>query len=361
MTDYPQIERVYFPALDIFRIFAFGLVALNHMIVIEAKYAGDTLLFPEMIFGISGVDLFFILSGFMMGRLFLIQPDASRPKPQKFILDRISRIYPLYWLITVMLTLLLLIAPNMVFSAREYEPDIIPSLFLWPTDAMPLHLVGWTLEHMMFFYIVTMLILMLKRRWLAPSLLIWASVTIALYHTPFHRINPVTELISHPYSLEYISAMAVALLPITGKRLASALLILSAILIAIPVIWFGTQGIDIRTIPPLHRVLAVTPGGLLMIYALSAWRGKNPSNKWISLAGFARAGFALYLTHVLVLSLLGRIWAKFANPNSLWDNFVILPLMFAACFMIAMITERYFESPVAKLIRGLDMRRPAWR
>ena len=96
-------QRAYLPGLDAFRIIAFGLVTVHHYISIEAKYAGDTLLSPQLTYGISGVDLFFVLSGYMMTRLYLDRSDDRRPGPVQFIIDRFARLYPVYWAVTAAL------------------------------------------------------------------------------------------------------------------------------------------------------------------------------------------------------------------------------------------------------------------
>ena len=54
--------------------------------------------FPVYIrFGEHGVDLFFVISGFIMSSL----TAARKTTPSSFIIDRLTRIVPVYWLVTL--------------------------------------------------------------------------------------------------------------------------------------------------------------------------------------------------------------------------------------------------------------------
>jgi peptidoglycan/LPS O-acetylase OafA/YrhL len=77
-------------------IAALGVVAF-HSLSIEQKYSnGDSLLPDFFRLGQSGVDLFFVISGFVMVTVtkerFKINGESMR-----FLWGRLSRIYPTYW------------------------------------------------------------------------------------------------------------------------------------------------------------------------------------------------------------------------------------------------------------------------
>lgn len=344
--------RAYRPALDGLRIVAFGLVALYHLTTIEARYGDGSLLSPRLLLGVSGVDIFFVLSGFMMGQLFIGQSATRRPTPLRFLIDRASRLFPLYWAVSLALLAVWLIQPDLVFGSRSETPDLIRSFLLWPANTPPLHAVGWTLVHLAFFYLVSAALLALPRRWLWPALGIWAGFTLVLYAVGAGQWTAETRLISHPLGLEYILGLALALLPAPSPVRARLLAILAGIIMLIVAVGAALIDQDLRGLAPLQRVALLAPGPALLIYALNAWTHSQPSSRWFSLAGVARAGFALYLTHILVMSVIGRIWSPFALPGLL-DNMLMIPVMLIASLVAAMLTERLFETPLAKLIRQI--------
>jgi len=352
----PKKTSHYYPGLDVFRVLAFVIVTVTHLIQVEAKYAGDTLLFPQMAYGINGVDLFFVLSGYMMGRLYINRPDEHRPAPGRYIVDRISRIYPVYWAVTAILVLVNIVRPGSVFSRREDAPDLLASITLWPTDAYPLHLMAWALENMMYFYLVVVIILFLPRRYLVPSLAVWTGIILAIYYSSLWRSSEEMKLIGHPLTLEFIVGILAALLPRPPKSWAKIMIFVSILILAIPIVWFAQEGVNIRSLKPMPRVLILTPPIVLMVYGLGAWVQDRPSEKWFSLPGMARGGFALFLTHILTLSVIGLIWHRFAMPGP-WDNLIMLPLMVVASMIAAMFVERYFETPIANFIRGTYRKR----
>ncbi|RYE36510.1 MAG: acyltransferase, partial [Hyphomicrobiales bacterium] len=101
--------------------------------------------------GEAGVDLFFLLSGFLM---IAISDETSRPV--SFLKDRIGRIVPTYWIATSVLLCAglcglfpqLAIAPVHVAMSYLFLPSAHPITGM----AWPLLIPGWTLNYEMFFY-----------------------------------------------------------------------------------------------------------------------------------------------------------------------------------------------------------------
>lgn len=121
-----QVAKGRIPELDGVRGIAIAMVVLHH-------YFGQTIqpdtpltLFLRNIFfsGWSGVDLFFVLSGFLIGGILL---DA-RGSPRyfgTFYARRVARIFPLYYGVLLLYVLLPLCFPSM----PKYFRDGIPVVF----------------------------------------------------------------------------------------------------------------------------------------------------------------------------------------------------------------------------------------
>jgi peptidoglycan/LPS O-acetylase OafA/YrhL len=84
----------------------------------------------EVGFGEFGVDIFFVLSGFVIS--IVVQRNKSI---LGFAIDRVSRIFPLYWLLTLFLFVLISYAPHLVHETTAASANLshlLQSLFFVP-------------------------------------------------------------------------------------------------------------------------------------------------------------------------------------------------------------------------------------
>ena len=136
--------------------------------------------FAGLPFGAAGVDIFFVISGFIMW----VTTASERITPASFMMNRIIRIVPLYWAMT-----LLLYGSWLIFR----DPAIVPSLwnlvrsllfipFVSPRtgEIQPLLIAGWTLNFEMFFYAVFACALLVARRYRALIVCIVLGTLVAL-------------------------------------------------------------------------------------------------------------------------------------------------------------------------------------
>src|ERR1700733_8304140 len=106
---------------------------------------------PDFFLGAVGVDLFFVISGFIM--VYVSEPlFGQKSSPTTFFVRRVVRIVPLYWMITVAILIgghSLGLRPNTTWL------NIVGSFMFIPTThadgtTEPVLLVGWTLNYEMF-------------------------------------------------------------------------------------------------------------------------------------------------------------------------------------------------------------------
>jgi len=102
--------------------------------------------------GACGVDIFFVISGFVM-----VYTQSHRPKsPLQFFGNRVARIAPTYWAITTLMLLIFVVHPA-TFQSVQFSAGRALRSFLFvsvPFDGGPLVYVGWTLEYEMLFYVI---------------------------------------------------------------------------------------------------------------------------------------------------------------------------------------------------------------
>ena len=122
-------------------------------------------------FGAEGVDLFFVISGFIM--LYVIENNPNK-SAFEFFADRYFRIAPMYYLSTFIIVLL-------GFVDIKSIHQVIQSLtFLKYYDSHPLLEIGWTLEYEFIFYGLCALSLVLFRKFYSRVYLILVVLITAV-------------------------------------------------------------------------------------------------------------------------------------------------------------------------------------
>ena len=148
--------------LQYLRGFAAINVAYLHVLVGSEMYGINTSIYSTIgKWGANGVDIFFVISGFIMMYTQIHNPK----KTLEFYFSRINRIVPIYWLISIFIILIYLIFPEIFRNLTLDIKKIISSLFFVAqplTGNKPIIVIGWTLEWEMLFYFIFGLSLFIK-------------------------------------------------------------------------------------------------------------------------------------------------------------------------------------------------------
>jgi exopolysaccharide production protein ExoZ len=346
--------------LQILRAVAAYLVFLTHF----GLYAAPILPKPDLFaFGASGVDVFFVLSGFIM-----FVSTAGRPEtPGSFLLRRAIRIVPVYWLVTLVLALIA-VAGLKPIGIMEIRPEyLVQSLLFLPFSrggyVEPLNSVGWTLNYEMFFYLGfagLLLVPALKARmyavlavFLALSLLSLVPVQglyWAYYTKPIVLEFAAGAAVGYGYlrlgkpSADFpvrrlaVTAFIAAAALILGAQAASHVFDTEAELtgFARPLVW-GSAAILL-----VGGMLLLERGGVLL------------RSRWLLSQG--NASYSFYLIHNLMLHTAAKAAAVIA-PAGASRVALIFVLAFAAAALLGDWMFRRIETPVGAVLRGwLDRR-----
>src|ERR1700710_17296 len=122
----------------------------------------DSALTFALSYGGRGVDLFFVISGFVI----FYATHSAKLTPAEFLRRRVERIVPLYFFVIFTVTVLAIALPATFGTPDWYTPrHIVKSLaFIAFTDGdMPVVYVGWSLEYEMYFYLATALLMAMTR------------------------------------------------------------------------------------------------------------------------------------------------------------------------------------------------------
>jgi exopolysaccharide production protein ExoZ len=331
------------------------LVVLLHSLHIEQKYGGAQSLLPDFLqFGMAGVDLFFVISGFVM--VTVTRGKFQNPRDSlRFAYHRMARIYPTYWVYSVLLVAVWLVRPNWINNAGGNQVDFLASFLLLPSHILPLVVVGWTLIHEVYFYLVFAVILLLTpERRLAYAVLLWAG-GIFLVNVYSSSASALVAVASHPLTLEFIGGCLIAMAyfrsagTMTTKRLLT--LAASAAAVSLGGFLYYQHITGSIVLPDWWRVIILGIPALFVVHCLSNAE-RNGFVLHPALVSVGDASYSIYLSHILTLSAAGRIWALFAR-DSVIDNLIMVPVLFGLVLLVGFLSYRLVERPLLSLTRKI--------
>lgn len=333
-------------SIQLLRGLAALAVALAHLHAVESRLAGAPLLGSWALAGFGGVDLFFVISGFVMVWTTRDLQGRAGAVPG-FAFARAARIYPLWWLVCGALVAVWLVRPEWVYASHHTQaPDILRSLLLVPAPTLPLHAVGWTLIHELWFYLVFAALLLAPARWLPGLLGLWALVVAGAALALPAPQSPLLALVRHPLTLEFILGAGVGLMATRGIWPAPGLLV------QVGLVWMAVAAIAARSDANVlfagewWRVVAFGLPSALLVWGLAGMERQG----WRAPRFGVRLGdwsYALYLIHVPVFAALGRLAAPVSTQGQL-DSLILLPAALVAAIAAAAILHIAFERPVQK-------------
>lgn len=143
------------------RAVAAYLVVFHHIIDAFNNYITSNDI--QISLGARGVDIFFVISGYIMAET----TSRGSVTPAGFLKNRIIRVAPTYWLLTLFAALLMASGFKLFGNAFSFD-KLIGSLLFLSED--PIVFVGWTLNYEMFFYLI-----------FSACLLIHSNIDLRLY------------------------------------------------------------------------------------------------------------------------------------------------------------------------------------
>ncbi len=262
--------------------------------------------------GAAGVDVFFVLSGFVIART---GPLANPPPSGRmFFWRRLSRVAPLFW--TMSLPIIAMSIPEHAFSWAKMSATFL----FWPAAGqkivLPFLTVGWTLGFEMIFYSAMAFVLVDGR--LRRNFIILVAVTaviVVIRH--FSGWNPL-RILGNAIFLEFVFGV---LLAFAWPWLRNADLRLGWLLLGAGLCGFLTdvvlgfgdavewQAVLLDT-NALHRVFVFgLPAAAIVVGALICDRVlRGPAIELCSHLG--DASYSIYVTHVFSTVVICQLWAK---------------------------------------------------
>lgn len=319
--------------------------------------------------GRGGVDIFFIISGFI---IYFITQNDKELDPKTFLIKRAFRILPLYWFIFFASAFLFFFNYDFKFIARGFF--LLHRNYQAPSPEFDISIIGvaWTLTYEFYFYAIFLLCSLLSRKYrgmLTSLTLLSLPVILQIYFNGKFSLSSTASaqvpgngfisqflhILSNTMIYEFVLGIAFCKLyfylrdkttPIIVWR--SLFLLATALSFSIffhdVKLWFGIHGRHVGNISNAFgfsgfMYMAVPFALMFIFYELSNFK------KTLSpLMLLGNISYSLYLCHWFVNRLFTDYMPGFTGTNSF---FVIIILS----FFMAYVCHIFIEKPAVKLIR----------
>ena len=243
------------------------------------------LFYPVRYFGYAGVDLFFVLSGFILVRSQLASPQRWHA----FLRRRAGRIFPTWWAALFTTVILSALVAKQSCFGDDWPAEWLAWLTLAPVaDGCRILPVSWSLTYELMFYLAFALVLAMPRRLAILAIAAWA---VAFCVQPEANVFALKMPFS-PFVLEFLAGAFVAWLRPGFRRwmLPAALAWAVAFVAALPGETPDALGGRIA-----WRVAAFGPSSALVVAACAASEGRWNFPRWLVFLG--DASYSIYLFH----------------------------------------------------------------
>jgi len=336
--------------LQVYRGIAALLVVMYHLHDMSKDRLNQVIFLNLFEAGWSGVDYFFVLSGFIM---VYVHGSAIGKKDQlkSFLVKRAVRIYPIYWIITLTVWCLYLVIPGFANNDKDLGlGHVIGSLLLIPQNERPLLQVGWTLIYELNFYFLFSIAIWLKPKHSVPILSTWLFVTILHYWkiVKFPQFFLLLDIVFGNSNLEVVLGCMAGYIVIKYKN----------------------------TLGKYRWILfGIANLGFVILFMLLAWRniGFGPiisfgvlaalliiAATWIDLKDSPKipyfliflgdASYSIFLTHDPLLLAITKLLQK-ANLGKYYDGFFAPALVALFTVVVGCIFYTLIEKPLTVFLR----------
>ncbi len=296
--------------------------------------------FPSLV-GAAGVDIFFVISGFIM----TLTTDNKNISPLMFVRRRIIRVVPMYWIMTSILVLGA-ISPLGSLMSTQVSIDTLYKSYLFiphysktsPEHIWPILVPGWTLNYEMFFYLVFAGVLLIKQEVRAVALFVLFALLVGVGLMVELPANPLVKTYTNPVLLEFVLGVFIAKIWLSGRvvipgALSFCIFVVGAILLVLAPFDVYGRGIG---------------AGLMVLGALYLWKIRVPVAHTIG-----DASYSIYLTHLFSLPLFRLVWVKvFSDRIDIVNGWFYMVLSLVLCSIVGIACYLLIERRLSELLHS---------
>jgi exopolysaccharide production protein ExoZ len=320
-------------------------VAAFHTYERVRKQSIDPGVFDAFRFGYLGVDLFFVISGFII--FYIHTQDINRPdRLNLYLFKRLTRIYPIYWVLFAIALVLYFSFPNMGDGPPLDFANIVRCALLLPNPDGQIVGLAWTLVYEISFY-VAFAVLILNRKIGLGLVTLWALLILTL------RFGGLLDLgyFNSFFSLRYIEfGLGAAVFFLSRRFMLPWGLPIAAL--GLLVLFFG--GLVSPTIAAILKddighILA--PGFLAALIIFGCVTARSSlSHTWLGriMTALGDASYSIYLFQWLIGAIIDKAYVKLGLHSPITD-LLLPPFMFVAMIVGGYVIHLMLEKPLMTL------------
>ncbi|MBB3938913.1 exopolysaccharide production protein ExoZ [Novosphingobium fluoreni] len=327
-----------FRSIQYLRALAALMVVLHH-----ALTPARGLNLPELRldFLSAGVDLFFVISGFII----YTSQAGKDDQPSSFAWRRFLRVVPLYWIATIALIVLHFVA-GLASDMNLTAYHIVASFLLiphfspsHPGHIWPLLIPGWSLFYEIYFYFLFSLAMKVDKR-RAPIITASVLIFLVIAGVIIQPKNAIAITFTNPRLLEFFFGLGLG-------YLARKAWVPECFAVLLPI---GLVLLCASEPLSLPRIVSWGGASLLIVAGAVAMEKRTPATRLMLLGD---SSYSLYLSHLIVLSIARELWRRIvpamnSNLSTLIFIFVCMSLSVGAGLLVYF----YVERPLLRLSRS---------
>ena len=308
--------------------------------------------FNIFLFGGSGVDIFFVLSGFII--TYTSIKWASHPnKLLPFIRKRFVRIFPTYWIIITLFLLAQFLFPAFYSTHFEFNLLNILSTYLLLPGHIMVNGVSWTLTYELFFYILFSLVFLLpKKQWAFIFFALYACIVILIpiVSDGFEKSNGWLNLVSYPMNVEFfMGVLAAYLVPKIPYRASLPMIAAGSFCFIIGgLLYDGHYQLLSNT---FNRVVFFGMPSFFIVLGLVKYELIKKIKVHSVFLSLGEASYSLYLLHLPVLVAAIKTMEKFNIRNTIFVHVILIGIIIIICF-VAIRFYKWVEKPIIKKLNA---------
>jgi peptidoglycan/LPS O-acetylase OafA/YrhL len=318
-------------------------------------------------FGSYGVDIFFVISGFIMSSIILHSDQKAGPGAAwAFLQRRLIRIFPIYWVFAI------LAATRLLLSQRQFDLTYLRSVFLLPGSHWPyfkeLVAFSWTMMFEMYFYYVFAAVLLITVLRAVPLVIALLSFVVIL--GSFVDIRRSYLIVAcNPMLLEFLFGAVLALLHrrFGTKRRAGITLLALGVIAS-----FGLRIFSLSTTNGMNEVKRGThlmPGVLtwgvaaaMIVGGMVFWQPEFKTRLGKIAVVLGNASYSTYLASGFAIEFIDRLLLKIHRrviPLSFGMEAFYEMLIVASVFVVGWACYQFIEWPMLRSLQGRLRKAPA--
>jgi exopolysaccharide production protein ExoZ len=333
-------------------IAALTVVAFHLTMFVKETYPGASLWLDGFTHGFAGVDLFFVISGFVI--VYTSQSYIGQPnKLRSYLTKRFVRVYPMYWLSLLAMLLAMgaaywLGGDSIRASLTDKWPDA--TTFLLTPYHTILNGVSWSLSFELFFYLLFGCLIVSRRLWFIPVAFLLGSLYVT-FTEPYIVPGPTTPVTTYFWfsSLNIEFALGAVLGFWFSRRRVSNVPV-GALLGVAGLLWlFGLPATPNEHVP--ERVWHYGIGSFLLLAGLLSLEYSYTIRlpRWAVLPG--DASYVIYLIHVPLLLPFSRLVARTFPTFSPMVSLLCLSFV-GIITLLSIGIHKKVEKPLMRVVKG---------